>query len=268
MRLRGRFTGACTGAVMWTATISCLTGCTGFGFGSNESQVAQGELYRSGDSEYDAFFREVHDVQSEAESGSEGEPAHAPLRDALGLKKSASSTKALDETQKRVTELKEGGLLLHLQITPEPKLVRVQEKQRGPIDDELEALFEAVEQAASDSLEDAESLRALRKRTTELEKKRAKLVKSGEPDKGKLEVSTKQLQAELEASEAVLANAASTFSAQAGDAAWFVVELARAVESGGADAKPPPPPAPKPKKPAWRPRPRVKPKPPPADFDP
>jgi len=147
--------------------------------------------------------------------------------------------------------------------------LRVQKTRRGPIDDELEALFAAVEIAASDSLEDAESLQALRKRAALLEKRRAELVKSSEPDESKLEVSSSQLRAELLASRAVLESAASTFGAQAGDATWFVLALARAVESGGADAKPAPPPKPKaPKKPAWRPRPRVKPKPPPADFDP
>jgi translation initiation factor IF-3 len=249
------------------------SGCAFF-VGAHEARVAQGQPVQTGQAAYDDFFAEVLEVREEA---SRAPDKHAgvnkPLADAMGLEESASPEDTVAEAAKRASELEKVGLLLHLELTPDARVVHVQ-KKKGALDEQSQKLLKAVEASAKKALAAVDELGTVRARAAKLEKTRVELISQSAADfDEEAPIARSAVQQELDASKGVIADAEAESGRQAGLAAKFIVDLARAIETGAGSSKPyspppPPPAAPPPApKPAWRPQP-VKPKPPPADFDP
>lgn len=262
------------GWMRWAAALAPLWlsgACTLF-VGEHEARVAQGQPVQTGKAPYDDFFAEVLEVKDLASSAPDKQQAvRKPLSDAMGLGESATSEDTVAEATKRAKELEEKGLLLHLQLTPDARVVRVQ-KKKGALDEDSEKLLKAVEAATKKALVAVDELGTVHERALKLEKTRADLFAQSEQDfDDQAPIKRSVVQQELTASRDVLAEAEQQSGLHAGLAAKFIVDLARALETGAgmekAPAPPPPAPAPQPPRPAWSPGP-AKPKPPPADFDP
>lgn len=219
----------------WTACWA-LSACA-----APQPRVARGEVVTTGNSTFDDFFTSVREVRGEALAAPEdAEAARGGLAKALGLDAKAAAAKALEEAGARAKKLQEKGVLLHLEITPEPKFVTT----RGKVDvgADGEALLKAMEGSVKTSLDMRKRLAASAARAAELEKRRADLRdQAATAFKDAPQAKRDEVIAELEAARAVLADAGEGASRAAGAASRFVVELVQAVETGGGslvDGKP------------------------------
>jgi hypothetical protein len=194
--------------------------------------MVRGESFTTGNGSFDEFFGAVIEVRGQARAApGEAEAAHADLVKALGLESKAAAGETLDQAGARAKKLKDKGVLLHLEIAPEPKLLATRPKTDPGGD---ETLFKAVESSVKSSLETNKRLAAVAARAAELEKRRADL-RNQAPDAFQRETLTKRdaILAELDAAKGVLADAGDEASRAAGAASRFVVNLVQAVETGG-----------------------------------
>lgn len=210
-----------------------LSGGASAGCAAPVPHVVLGEALTTGNPTFDEFFAAVRDVRTAAWAApKDAEAAHAGLIKALGLEPSAQSTLVLDETGTRAKKLRNMGILLHLEISPQPKLIAVHGKSDlGP---DGEALLHAMEDAARASLETQKRLAAVAARAVELEKRRVDL--RGEAPaafRDDRQAKRDEIITELDAAKGVLAEAGSSTSQASGAAARFVVELVQAAETGG-----------------------------------
>jgi hypothetical protein len=195
--------------------------------------VAQGEAFTTGNATFDDFFAAVREVRTEALAAPKDEAAaHAGLIKALGLEPTAQTAMALDEAGLRAKKLQEKGILLHLEISPEPKLIAVH--GRADLGPDGEALLHAMEDATRTSLEMRKRLAAVAARAVELEKVRVDL-RGQAPAAFREDRQAKrdEIITELDAAKGVLADASDGAGRSAGAAARFVVELVQAAETGG-----------------------------------
>lgn len=208
-----------------------LGGCVGA-----TTQVQQGVAPTTGNADYDAFFEEVVDASAAASKAADEEvAARAELAKALGLDATADLEATVTAAEERAKKLKDSGIQLHLQLTPEPRLVRVE--GTIPLDGDGKAVLKAVESSAKSSLELSRRLGALPEKLDALEKRRAELKAQADVT-FKTEKPTKRrdIQRELEAAAEVISNASETSVKFAGLSSKFVLDLARAVETGGSAA--------------------------------
>jgi hypothetical protein len=216
-------------AVLAAAAWWTLAAC-----GAPATHIARGEVYATGNGAFDDFFTSVREVRSQALAApDDADAAHASLLKALGLDAKAATSQALDEAGKSAKKLQDKGVLLHLEIAPEPKVLAA----RGKVDlgADGEALLKAMEGSVKSSLETQKRLVALAARAADLEKKRADL-RSQAPDAFRADTPTKrdEIIAELDAAKRVLADAGDGATRAAGAASRFVVDLVQVVETGGA----------------------------------
>lgn len=203
---------------------------------SKQTRINQGEAITTGNAQYDAFFGQVRDLRAEALRAEEDErAAHAGLVKALGLEEKSDASSAVGLMEQRAKKYRDAGVLLHLDIVPEPKLV--QHRGSASLDAQAEATLKAIEESAKASLALEKRLGALTGRAKELEKQRADLrAQTPATFKGDPQAKRDEITAELDASEGVLASASDLGSRSAGRASRFVIELAKAVETGAGDA--------------------------------
>lgn len=210
-----------------------LAGCP-----KTQSKVARGESFETGDSTYDAFFSAVAEMRTTAMGAEDEEKsAHGTLAHALGLESNAEPTLLFSDAGSRAFKLKESGVLLHLELAPEAKMVT-----HGNADLPAQSLVKAIEDSARVELTLEKKLGLLAKHAAELEKKRTEL-RADAPNAFKSVPQAKrdEVIAELDACQAVIASANELGAKSAGRASTFVLELAHAVETGGASAPEPPP---------------------------
>ncbi|AKT43428.1 hypothetical protein [Chondromyces crocatus] len=221
---------ACGGAtvVALSLALGAVTGCST----PSRTRIEQGSQVTTGSAPYDAFFQEVlatHEETREAETLASG--ARAGLSRSLGLQEAASREVVLDAARARAAKLREEGVLLHLQLTPEVKVVRAGGKKG--LDDDGKEILDALEASAKGGLSVSKQLDQLASRVTELERKRAELDQelsmafASAPSSQRREV-----QRELDAAGKVLAEAKEGTDLQAALVSKFVLDLAIAVETG------------------------------------
>jgi hypothetical protein len=204
----------------------------GAGCATPTPRVVTGAEFSTGNSAYDEFFAAVRAVRADALAAQNDESAsHAGLIKALGLEAASPASLAIDEAGVRAKRFQEKGVLLHLEIAPEPHLVAF--KGKAEIGPDNEALLKSMEEAARSSLEVRKKLAAVAARAQELEKKRATL-RADAPATFRQDPQAKrdEIIAELDAAKQVLADAADAASRGAGSASRFVVELVQSVETG------------------------------------
>jgi hypothetical protein len=204
------------------------------------AHVAQGTPYTTGNTAFDDFFTAVREVRAQAvEARADEEASHAGLIKALGLEAKSTSALAIDEAGLRAKKLHDGGVLLHLEITPEPKVVA--QKGKAELGPDGDALLKSIEDAARSSLEMRKRLAAVAGRAAELGKRRIDLrAQAPATFRGEPQAKRDDVIFELDAAEAVLTTAAESANHYAGAASRFVVELAQAVETGAAAVETPP----------------------------
>ena len=203
------------------------------------AHVTRGETLATGDAAFDDFFTAVREARTEALAAQADEQAlHAALIKALGLEPKTATSAVVDESGVRAKRFQEKGLLLHLEIAPEARLVIVRAKwDPGP---DGEALLKAVEGAAKASLDMRRRLAAVAGRAVELERRRVELRGQAPATfRDGPQAKRDEIVFELDAAHGVLADVGDRAGNAAGAAARFVVELAQAVETGAgaADAR-------------------------------
>jgi hypothetical protein len=220
------------------ASHAALAGC----ITTPATKIEQGQVMTTGKEAYDTFFEAVRATREEAtKAEAQATEARAALCRSLGLTPDANADATLEAARARAAKLREGGVLLHLQLTPEVKLVRA--TGRAKVNEEDQGVLTAVEESAKGSLAVSKQLSGLSGRAAELDKKRSTLEQ--ELQAAFADVSGAQrrdVQRELEAAARVLDEAANAGDKHAGLASKFVLDLATAVETGGAAAAPRKPP--------------------------
>jgi len=213
------------------ATAGLAAGCA-----APISRVSRGETLATGDTLFDDFFIAVRDVRTEALAAQADELAsHAGLIKALGLEPKTSPASAVGESGLRAKRLQDKGVLLHLEIAPDAKLMTV--KAKFDPGAEGEALFKAMEEAAKSSLDMRRRLVGVALRAGELERRRVTLRTQASATFRDASASKREeIIFELDAAQPVLTDAGERSSNAAGAAARFVVELAQAVETGAGTA--------------------------------
>jgi hypothetical protein len=210
--------------------------------GKHAAVITQGKVPTTGVARYDDFFGAVHQLQEEAGKGDQDEKdARGSLVRAMGLEDPDVPT-SVSEAQTRAKKMKEVGVLLHLDLVPEPKLVIV--RGSASLDASQEATLKAVETSVKAELALETKLSELARRAADLDKQRTEL-RAQAPDAFRTEPQAKRDDVinELEASTSVIATAGDLAAKHAGRASKFVLELAHAVETGaGTEAPPAPPP--------------------------
>lgn len=231
--VKGSRSGA--GAIVAAIAIACaLPACGG---AASRTHVERGEPVSTGVAAYDAFFREVAEVKTDADkvAADLGE-ASKPLNDAVGAQ--AKATPPADFVRAEAKKLQMGGTLLHLDLLPETKLVTSNKP-----DASSEKLLGATEQTAKSSVSVARRAAEVLLRVSDLERRRADLVTTAKatfPDADKRAEITR----ELSGAESVLAAAREAGEKHGGAASKLALDLAIALETGAgsgalASKKPP-----------------------------
>ncbi|WP_170319442.1 hypothetical protein [Polyangium spumosum] len=210
-------------SVVVAASLSTLAGC-----GPSLSQIEQGKAITTKEPTLDEFLKSVVALRGEVDRA-EGDrkAARAELVKALGLAETADASEALEAATKKAKALDEAGTALHLELTPDAKLLVLVQK-RGKKTEDPEALAKAVEASVKASLDVARRMGELEQRARFLDTKRTELsttpaAKSGDAAR------------ELEGARIVLADLRARATSEAGLASSFVVGLAMALETGAAE---------------------------------
>jgi hypothetical protein len=217
-----------------------LGGCTLDEQGGAAAKQAEAPVMKTGNAKFDDFFVAVRDVRDQARAAAAAADAgHADLMKALGLDAKAKGSDALDAAGVRAKKLQDRGVLLHLEIAPEPKVVAA----RGKVDvgSDGEALFKAIEATIKASLETRKRLAGVAARAADLEKKRADLRDQvADAFKDETPGRRDEILAQIEVAKAMLADATDGISRATGAESRFVVDLVYAVETGGGTRVDPP----------------------------
>lgn len=234
------------------------------------ARVEQGEAISTGDSSYDDFFKQVQEARAQVDQAKKDvDEARATLAKALELSpKEATFESILSETEERAKKLRERGVVMHLEITPEAKLVTTGKA----LDPWGEDVVRGIEGSSKKWLALARKMIELSSRAAALQKTRLELREGASSALGPR---SSDVVRELDASESVIDSTASSGLKQAGVASRFLIAVADAIEpegakpkasprpgasskgggrpqgkaqgSSGGAAPPPPPPKPKPK---------------------
>jgi hypothetical protein len=221
-------------AVASAALLSCF---------STTSHLQRGEAYATGNPKYDDFFKEVIALRADAERApAEEVGARADLVTALGLESKTEIGVTVSETRERAKKLRDYGVMLHLELTPDVKLVTAKGKQ---VDDPPPALVSGVVESTRKSLDLTRHLDDVMRQAQDLEKKRIQLRgESQDMFRALPQVKRDEIASELDSAQEVLTGIGETAKKSAGRASEFVVGVVQAVETGAAaaNALPPPPP--------------------------
>lgn len=228
-RARSRFVEALALALALAAA-SGAAGC-----GAAPARVTQGEAVTTGNGGYDEFFAAVRELRLQALAAESDERAtHADLIAALGLEKTATAGAAISEAESRAKKFRDDGLLLHLELTPEATLVTLRTKGDATLD-AGDSVLHAIELSTKSALDVGTRLGLLATRAAALEKRRIDLrAQAPATFRGEPQARRDEIIFELDAAAAVIASAGDAGTRSAGLASKFVLDLARAVETGAA----------------------------------
>jgi hypothetical protein len=186
------------------------------------TRVGRGQLFSPGDGRYDAYFKQVHDIQLYVATWSdEKRGTRKPLREALQLLPDASDSTISHAAQDRVKSL--GG--------PPPKLVvngDTAQVVAGAGAKSDPTLFKGVEETARAELERVGRLRALEIRLEDLQKQGLSL-EEGVDEAFRDENKQREVKHELSESISVLRQLAVQAKRQARDGEDFVADLQAAL---------------------------------------
>lgn len=216
----------CVRAAATVALIAGATGCL-----TITPHIERGEAVNTGNATYDEFFRQVNETRAQAEAAKrELADARAPLAKALGLSASDATIEEIAaQTAERSKKLRQRGVILHLDIAPDPKVGPANGKGGDPGGDDLS---KATQDSAQRSVALVRRLDDLAARAAKLQRTRADLLDGVHAALGS---DANDVARELDAAEGVISAAASLSLKQAGTAARFLIVIADALERDPAD---------------------------------
>lgn len=223
-------------------------------------RVARGQTVATGQATYDDFFQAVLTLRAEGQKArDDAAEARAALIAMLGLETKASVTLAVSEAELRAKKLREAGVVFHVDLVPDARVVAA--KAKGVVNLEADDLARAAEASTKSAITLSQRLGAVSARAAELERIRTDLrAQAPATFRSEPQARRDEITLELDASAAVLTEASDSGERWGGVAAKFALDLARALETSGAAAgtsdaspgkpakgaapKPPPPPPP------------------------
>jgi hypothetical protein len=200
-----------------------------------KTYISQGQVLTTGNAAYDNFFKSVRDLHAEAERAQADERvSHGALISALGLEAKTTAKITVSEAGLRAKKIRDAGILIHLEIVPDQKVVTKKEKRDAILNPEGKDFIKAVEEATRSSLALSARIGDIATRAAQLEKVRIDL-RAKAPVAFRTEVDSRrdEILEEIDGAAAVLADAVGLSERYAGLAAKFVVDLAHALETGG-----------------------------------
>ena len=203
-----------------------LGGCTLLGA---PSKVKQGELFEAGEPKYDAYFKDVHDLQVSSVGWQDERRASCrPLVDALKLAPDAADVSIVQGAHERIAAVARDVGPTKLEVTGDD--VHLTAGNPGKADDETRELFKAVETCAHAEVARAKSLKDVPNKVDTLTKTGRDLEPHVRDDFIKRGGRAAQsVQTELTASYEVLSNISKSARIDARAAEDFVADLQRGV---------------------------------------
>lgn len=217
----------CTTVTVVTMASSTV-GCNLLG---GQSRVKSGELFEPGSEKYDAYFKEVHDLQVASIGWSDERKASCrPLVDALKLMPEAAEVSIVQGTHERVTNVGRDVGPTKLEVVGDE--VHLVVAVPGKVDEPTRDLFRAVEVCAHAEAARAKALRVIPTKVDEITKSGHELephIRDDFAKRGGRAGLT--VQDEMNASYEVLATISKDARNGARGAEDFVADLQRAIES-------------------------------------
>lgn len=243
MTLRGRKAGRLAGRLTGLVLVVFAMGASGCNLLGGPSKVRNGELFETGEVRYDAYFKEVHDLQvSSAGWVDDRKASRRPLVDTLKLTPEAADVSIVQAAHERINGVARDVGPTKLEIVGEEAHLTAVGASR--VDDPTRELFKAIEATARAELLRGKALRTLPPRVDELTKNGRALEPHVREEFAKHggRVGT-DVQDELAASYEVLGSVSRDSRNGAREAEDFVADLQRAVatDPGDSNDKPPPP---------------------------
>ena len=218
------------------------------------THVREAQLYQPGIASYDAYFKEVHELQvATASWPDQKRAARRPLVDLLKLSLDAADVTIAQATHERMIGAAHDAGATHLDLkADEPKVVAA--GGEGRVDAATKDFFRAIEGSVKAELARRKALRDLPPRIDELTKVGRELEPKVRDDfAGHGGGLTSDVKAELEASYDVLSTLSANARNEAREAEDFVSVLERAISAAPSEPLPKPegsakgpPPKPKP----------------------
>ncbi len=210
------------------ACVVLLAGCTLFG---GPSRVKQGELVETGDARYDAYFKDVHDLQVTSVGWSdERQAACRPLVDELRLAPDAAGVSIVQETHERVKLVSHEVGATKLEVTGDEAHVTAESPQK--VDETARDFFKMIETCAHTELARSRALKEVPTRVDGIVKNGRSLEPHVRDDFAKHGGRVAQdVQAEMTASFDALSDISKNARSGAREAEDFVADLQRAVGS-------------------------------------
>lgn len=205
-----------------------LAGCTLFG---GPSRVKQGQLVETGDARYDAYFKDVHDLQVTSVGWSdERQAACRPLVDELRLAPDAAGVSIVQETHERVKLVSHDVGATKLEITGDEAHVTAESPQK--VDETSRAFFKMIETCAHTELARSQALKEVPTRVDGIVRNGHALEPHIRDDFAKHGGRVAEdVQAEMTASFDALSDISKSARSGAREAEDFVADLQRAVGS-------------------------------------
>ncbi|MEO8799486.1 MAG: hypothetical protein ABI551_16460 [Polyangiaceae bacterium] len=210
------------------ACVVLLAGCTLFG---GPSRVKQGELVETGDARYDAYFKDVHDLQVTSVGWSdERQAACRPLVDELRLAPDAAGVSIVQETHERVKLVSHDVGATKLEVTGDEAHVTAESPQK--VDETSRGFFKMIETCAHTELARSRALKEVPARVDGIVKNGRSLEPHIRDDFAKHGGRVAEdVQAEMTASFDALSGISKNARSGAREAEDFVADLQRAVGS-------------------------------------
>lgn len=210
------------------AYFALLAACTLFG---QPSRVKQGELVETGDARYDAYFKDVHDMQVTSVGWSdERQAACRPLVDELRLAPDAAGVSIVQEAHERVKAIAHDVGATKLEVSGDEAHVTAENSAK--VDEPTRNLFKLIENCAHTELARSRALKDVPARVDTVVKNGRELEPHIKDDFAKHGGRVAEdIQGEMTASYDALSDISKNARSGAREAEDFVADLQRAVST-------------------------------------
>jgi hypothetical protein len=211
------------------AVSTLLTGC----LSQKESLLETGQSVDSGRRQFDAYFKKVGDLRDKVKDlDSDLFPLREPLTQELDVGEDASLPVLLEATRKRVAKLRDYGISINLQLTPQPRVITHQGDLEQ--DDKDASLPPAIQEAAIRSMNAFKEYQLMLEQAADLEAKRNELADKMET-LPRTFTKRELLETELVAAGRVLAKAEQKLLRDTRTIGHFMIGLAAVSDTGARD---------------------------------
>lgn len=220
--------------ILHRAALALALALPALGCAKAVSHVMAGESFSTGTPAYDEFFTSLKSAQDDAKAiDADALAARAPLVTVLGLEAAAPDAALVKEAEQRAKKLKEGGVLLHLELLPEARVLS--SKDRKSLELPGQDLLKGAEESSRHAVSLSKRMSVLALKAAELEKARSDLrAQAPQTFRGEPQARRDEIIGELDAAQTVLASVLESSTRHAGLSAKYLLDLAVALETGAA----------------------------------